>query len=100
MQRLQSKQEESTEEEEMKQQQRMAIMNERSDKEYQIKRKEGWMPKIVGGSWSCLRRIVRKHGPTQDEWIPCRNGTNGWNTRRRKMRRKRWRKCISEMWRR
>ena len=24
------------------------------------------MPKAVGGSRSCLRRIVRKRGPTQD----------------------------------
>ena len=37
------------------------------------------------GSRSCWRRIVRKHGSTQDGKIPCRNGTNGWSTSRRKM---------------
>ena len=31
------------------------------------------MPKTVGGSRSCLRRIVRKHGPTQDGRMPCKN---------------------------
>ena len=30
------------------------------------------MPEIVGGPRSCLRRIVRKHGPTQDGRISCR----------------------------
>ena len=74
--RLQSKQEELTEEEEMKQQQRMAIMEDLLKKI----RSKGRMPKIVGGFRSCLRRIVRKHGPTQDGRIPRRNGTSGWNT--------------------
>ena len=40
----------------------------RSEKENQIKRKD---PTTVGVSRSCLRRIVRKHGPTQDGRIPC-----------------------------
>ena len=53
--------------------------HERSDKENYIKRKHGCQ-KTVGGSRSCLRRIVRKHGRTQDGRIPCRNGMNGWST--------------------
>ena len=39
------------------------------------------MPKTVGEPRRCFRRIVRKHGLTQDEkMIPFRNGVNGWNT--------------------
>ena len=35
------------------------------------KRKHG-CKKTVGGSRSCLRKIVRQHGPTQDGRTPCR----------------------------
>ena len=52
LQRLQSKQEELTEEEEMKQPQRMAII-ERSDKENQIKRKHGCPKPLVGRGAAC-----------------------------------------------
>ena len=68
LQRRQSNQEEQTKDEEMKQQQRMANMKDLIKK---IKTKEAWLPKTVGGSRSCLRRIVRKHGPTEDGRIPC-----------------------------
>ena len=69
MQRLQSKQEESTEEEEMKQQQRIAIIKHLTKK---IRSKGSMDAKTVGGSRSCLRCTVRKHGPTQDGRIPCK----------------------------
>ena len=53
--------------------------HEISDKENQTKRKDGCQ-KNVAGSRSCLRRIVRKHGPTQGGRTPRRNGMTGWNT--------------------
>ena len=54
LQRLQSKQEELAEE---------GCHHERSDKENKINRKHG-CKKPLAGPRSCLRKIVRKHGPT------------------------------------
>ena len=78
LQRLQSEQEEPTEEEEMKQQQRMAIMKDLIKK---IRTKGSvdaknrwWVAELLA------RKTVRKHGPTQDGRTPCRNGMNGWST--------------------
>ena len=77
MQRLQSKQEESTEAEEMKQQQRMAIMEDLIRK---IRSKEELMLRADGGLLKSRAQIVIKHGLTKDGRMLCRNGTNGWNT--------------------
>ena len=78
----------------MKQQQIMAM----KDLIRKIRSKGSIDAKTVGGSRSCLRKIVRKHGPTQDGRTPCRNGMNGRSTRRRKMKKEKWRRCISERW--
>ena len=78
MQRLQSKQEELTDEEEMKQQQRMAIVKDLTKK---IKGSmDAQKKKTLVGLGVAWRQIVKKHGPTQDGRIPCKNGMNGWNT--------------------
>ena len=89
---MRSKQEESTEEEEMKQQQRMKIMKDLKRKSDQ---KEEWTLKADGGSQSCWRQTARKRGSTQDGKTQCRNGNKWLEEMKKKVRRKRWTKCIS-----
>ena len=71
---LRSKQEESAEEEDMKQQQ---IMKEYEgfDEENQIKRVELTL-RADGGLLSCLRQIARKRGFIQGGKTPRRNGVS------------------------
>ena len=70
MQRRQSKQAESTEDEEMKQQQRMVIMKDLIRK---IRSTKSTL-RTDGGSLSCWRQTVRKCGFTQDGKILSRSG--------------------------
>ena len=65
----------STEEEEMKRQLRMKIVKDMVKK---FDQKEEWKQIVVGGSVSCWRQTVRKHGFRKDWKTPCRNGTIGW----------------------
>ena len=74
MQRLQSKQEESTEGEKMKQQQGMKIMKDLTKKSDQ---KEEWTAEADGGLLSCWRQTVRKRGSIQDGKTLCRSGMIG-----------------------
>ena len=74
--RLQSKQEELTEEEEMKQQQRMAIMKDLIKKIRSKGRMDAKNPWWV----SELLAKDSEKASTQDGIIQCRNGMNGWNT--------------------
>ena len=79
LQRLPSKQEESTEGEEMKQQQIMKIMKG-CDEDQKV---EWTLKKSMGGSLSCWRQIAKKHGLIQEEQTPCRNGMIGWRNRKK-----------------
>ena len=62
------------------------------------------MPKTDGESRSCWRRIVRKHGLTQDgkkSWEETMHKWYEWLERmKKKDEKEKWRRCISERWRR
>ena len=77
MQRLHSKQEELTEEEEMKQQQRMVIMKDLIRKIRSKGRMDAQNRWLVS---EFLATDCEKHGFTQDGKILCRNGKTGWRT--------------------
>ena len=79
LQRRQSMHELSTEEEEMGRQQGM-------------NRKEEWMQKIDGGSLSCWRQTVRKHGSIQEKKKPCKKDMFG-----RKMKKEDEKRSMEEL---
>ena len=80
-------------EEEKKQQQRMAIMKDLTKKI----RSKGSMPKIVGWSWSCLRRIDCVKAWTHTRWEDTMQKWCEWlEYRKEKDEKEKWRRCISE----
>ena len=67
----------STEEEEMKRQQRMKVVKDMVRKIRSKGRMEA-NSSAVGGSVSCWPQIARKLGFMKDWKTQCRNGTTGW----------------------
>ena len=70
----------STEQEEMRRQQRMKVMKDMSRK---IDQKEGWMPRTDGRLLNCWRQTAKRRGSIQKKKKKiCKNGSIGWKTKK------------------